>query len=91
VEILGASFDDEKDNAAFAKKFSYPFPLLCDEKREIGMAYGACADPKDEYAKRITYVIGPDGKIAQAYPKVSPKSHPREILDTLGEPAGAAR
>ena len=71
------------DNAAFAEKFSYPFPLLCDEKREIGMAYGACDDPKAEYAKRISYVIDPEGKIAQAYPKVSPKSHPKEILESL--------
>ena len=73
------------DNAAFAEKFSYPFPLLCDEKREIGMAYGACDDAKAEYAKRISYVIDPEGKIAQAYPKVSPKSHPKEILETLGD------
>lgn len=47
------------------------------------MAYGACQDPKDEYAKRISYVIDPDGRIAQAYPKVSPKSHPKEILESL--------
>jgi peroxiredoxin Q/BCP len=92
VEILGASFDGVEDNAAFAKKFSYPFPLLCDEKREIGMAYGACEDPKDEYAKRISYVIGPDGRILQAHPKVSPKSHPQEILASLaGETAEGGR
>ena len=92
MEILGASFDGVDDNAAFAKKFSYPFPLLCDEKREIGMAYGACEDPKDEYAKRISYVIDPEGKVAQAYPKVSPKSHPQEILASLsGAPAGSER
>jgi len=71
------------DNAAFAEKFSYPFPLLCDEKREIGMAYGACDDAKAEYAKRISYVIDPEGKIAQADPKVSPKTHPEEILEGL--------
>ena len=52
-------------------------------KREIGIAYGACDDPKAQYASRITYVIGPDGKIAQAHPKVSPKTHPREILASL--------
>ena len=84
------SFDTEPENAAFAKKFSYPFPLLCDVKREIGMAYGAGDDPRTENAKRITYVIGPDGRIAQAYSKVSPKSHPQEILGSLGEPVGSA-
>ena len=83
TEILGASFDTVEDNARFAKKFDFPFPLLCDVKREIGMTYGATNDPKAEYASRISYVIDPEGKIAQAYPKVSPKSHPKELLATL--------
>ena len=52
-------------------------------KREIGLSYGATDDPKAEYASRITYVIDPQGKIAQAHPKVSPKSHPREVLGSL--------
>ena len=38
---------------------------------------------RDPAASRITYVIGPDGKIAQAHPKVGPKSHPQEILASL--------
>ena len=77
------SFDTVEENAAFARKFEFSFPLLCDVKREIGMAYGAADDVKAGYASRITYVIGPDGKIVQAYPKVSPKSHPREILESI--------
>jgi thioredoxin-dependent peroxiredoxin len=72
-----------EENAAFAKKFDYPFPLLCDVKREIGVPYGAADDAKAGYASRITYVIGPDGRIAQAHAKVSPKSHPGEILASL--------
>jgi peroxiredoxin len=51
--------------------------------REIGIAYGAADGPKAEYASRITYVIDPQGKISQAHPKVSPKSHPKEILASL--------
>jgi peroxiredoxin Q/BCP len=83
VEILGVSFDTVEDNAAFAQKFDYPFPLLCDTKREIGLAYGACDSPTAGVASRITYVIGPDGKILQAHPKVSAKTHPAELLKTL--------
>jgi peroxiredoxin Q/BCP len=52
-------------------------------KREIGVAYGAADDASAGYATRITYVIGPDGKIAQVHPKVSVKSHPKEILESL--------
>jgi peroxiredoxin len=51
--------------------------------RKIGLAYGATDSPDAGNAKRITYVIGPDGKIAQAHPKVDPKSHPRAILDSI--------
>jgi len=71
------------ENRAFADKFQYPFPLLCDVDRAIGMAYGACDTPAAEYAKRITYVIGSDGKIKQAHPKVSAASHPKELLAAL--------
>ena len=47
------------------------------------MAYGAADSPQAGFAKRITYVIGPDGRIAQAHPKVDPKSHPRSILESI--------
>ena len=73
-----------EENAAFVRKFQYPFPLLCDVTREIGIAYGAADDASAKYASRITYVIGPDGRIVRAHPKVSVKSHPREILAGLG-------
>lgn len=72
-----------EENAAFAEKQGYPFPLLCDVDRKIGMAYGSAESPSSEFAKRISYLIGPDGKIVHAYPKVSPKTHPEEVLAAL--------
>lgn len=81
--MLGASFDSVSDNAAFAKKFRFPFPLLCDEKREVGLAYGACDSADAGAAKRISYLIGQDGTILQAYPKATPATHPQETLDAL--------
>ena len=47
------------------------------------MTYGAADSPQSGFAKRITYVISPEGKIVQAHPKVEPKSHPRNILDSI--------
>ena len=47
------------------------------------MAYGACDSPKDEYARRIAYLIDEKGKIAQAYPKVDPRAYPKEQLAAL--------
>lgn len=72
-----------KANARFAEKYQFPFPLLCDTERKIGIAYGAAASPKDEYAKRIAYLIDEKGRIAEAHPKVDPKSYPKEQLQRL--------
>jgi len=83
AEILGVSFDTIEKNAKFAAKQGFPFPLLCDTKRELGMSYGACSSKSARFADRVSYVIGPDARILQAYPKVSPKTHPQEVLDTL--------
>ncbi len=83
MKVIGVSFDSPADNAAFAKKFNFPFPLISDTGRKLGMAYGACDSAKDEYARRIAYVIDEQGKIAQAHPKVDARSYPREQLASL--------
>jgi thioredoxin-dependent peroxiredoxin len=77
------SFDSQEENAKFAEKFEFPFPLLSDTDRKIGLAYGACDSPKDEYARRIAYVIDENGRIAQAHAKVDAKTYPAEQLKTL--------
>ncbi len=84
ITVLGASFDSVDDNRAFAEKFDFPFPLLCDTDRSLGMAYGAARSADEGYAKRVSYVIGEDGRIALAYPKVDPKTHLDQILADLG-------
>ncbi len=72
-----------EDNAAFAEKFSFPFGLLSDPDRAMGLDYGAAQSATEGYAKRISYLIGPDGRIEKAYPKVFPASHPDEVLADL--------
>ena len=81
--MLGVSFDTVDENAAFARKFNFPYPLLCDTGRDLGMAYGACTSPQDGSAKRISYIIGPDGAIEHAFPKVDAKTHPSEVLKLI--------
>jgi peroxiredoxin len=51
------------------------------------MAYGACDSADAKTAKRITYIIGPDGKVLKAYPKVSPAEHPGQILQEIATAA----
>ena len=81
--IWGISFDTPEENAAFARKFDFPFPLLSDPDMKIGMAYHAAGSSDEEYAKRITYVIDPDGKIVLAYPAVDVQVHPAQVLADL--------
>lgn len=71
-------------NRKFAEKFSFPFPLLCDTERKIGLAYGACNTAKDEYARRVGYWIGPDGKVRKAYPAADAKTFPETVLGEIG-------
>jgi peroxiredoxin Q/BCP len=83
VQVLGVSFDTVEDNRAFAEKYKFNFPLLCDTKREIGVAYGACDDAKAKTAKRISYLIGKDGAIRKAYPKVNAAEHANDVMSDL--------
>ena len=72
-----------RSNAKFAEKQGFTFPLLCDEKRALGMAYRACDAPDASSARRITYVIGPDGRILRAYEKVNFQGHAQKVLEDL--------
>lgn len=80
MQVLGISFDGVEENRAFAEKFSFPYPLLCDTDRSVGLAYGACESADAGSPARISYLIGPDGRIAKAYDKVDPAAHPEQVL-----------
>src|SRR3981081_4136024 len=81
--ILGVSFDTPAENAAFARKYNFNFPLLCDVDRKIGMAYGAADDAKAGTARRVGVIIGPDGKVKEYLPKVSASNFPKEAVDKV--------
>ena len=85
IQVLGVSFNDIEQNAAFAEKHEFTFPLLCDTDRSISIAYGACADRKARYASRISFLIDEDGNLARTYDQVNPRDHPARVLaDVLG-------
>ena len=74
------SFDTQEDNRAFAKKFQFKYPLLCDVDRTIGIAYGAATGTSTVHAQRVGVVVGPDGRIKEWLPKVDPKTYPHDVL-----------
>jgi peroxiredoxin Q/BCP len=78
VWVFGVSTQDNTSHKAFAEKYKLPFPLLPDDKGEIAAKYKVPV--VDGKARRITYLIGKDGKVKHVWPKVTPVGHSAEIL-----------
>jgi peroxiredoxin Q/BCP len=81
--ILGVSFDTPAENAAFAAKFGFNYPLLCDTDRRMGVAYGAADGPDAGNARRAGVVVGPDGRVRSWEGKVDARTWPQEVLGRL--------
>jgi peroxiredoxin Q/BCP len=88
--VLGASSDPVKAVKRFHDKQGLNFTLLADEDHAVADTYGVWVE-KSMYGrtfwgvKRATFVIDPDGKVAQVIPKVSPKTHDEQVLKILGD------
>jgi peroxiredoxin Q/BCP len=86
--VLGASTDPVKAHVKFTDKFQLPFPLLSDEKKELVQADGVGGEKvfmgrKYQGTHRVTFHIGPDGRIAHIWPEVKPKEHAAEVLAVI--------
>jgi len=86
--ILGVSTDPVKAHDKFAEKFKLPFLLLADEDKKIVEAYGVWGEKmfmgrKYQGTHRVTFLIGPDGKIKNIWPQVKPEEHAAEVLAAL--------
>src|SRR5437762_3835720 len=81
VAVFGVSTQDNTSHKAFAEKHKLPFSLLPDDKGELAAKYKVPV--VDGKARRITYLIGKDGKIKHVWPKVTPVGHAAEILAQL--------
>jgi peroxiredoxin Q/BCP len=82
--ILGVSLDDVESHEQFAEKYSLPFSLLADTAGETAKAYGVLGSFAGfRIAKRQSFLIGPDGRIAKHYEKVNPGKHSEEVLADL--------
>ena len=79
LKVFGVSYDKPKANAAFAEKYHLPFLLLSDVGHVLADQVGA-ARLLIPVPKRISYLVGSEGKIIKAYPSVTPSSHAAEVL-----------
>jgi thioredoxin-dependent peroxiredoxin len=88
AEVIGVSADPVKAQEAFKKKHKLSVGLLSDETRTMLDAYGAWGK-KSMYGKtfmgitRMTYLVGPDGRIVQIWPRVKVDGHAAEVLTAV--------
>jgi len=86
--VLGVSVDPIKAHAKFVEKYRLPFTLLADEDKKIVEAYGVWGQKSFMGRKymgthRVTFLIGPEGKIKKIWAEVKPQEHAREVLAEL--------
>lgn len=86
--ILGVSPDSAAQHDKFVAKYKLPFPLLADVDKKIVEAYGVWGEKKfmgRTYTGtlRVTFLIGPDGRIKKIWPNVKPEEHAAEVLAAL--------
>jgi thioredoxin-dependent peroxiredoxin len=90
ARVVGISPDEVGAVDKFAGKFDLEFTLLADADHAVAEQYGTWVE-KSMYGKkymgvqRATFIVGPDGKVARVFPKVSPKQHDDLVLKALGE------
>ena len=88
VVILGVSKDSLKSHDKFINKYNLNFTLLVDENGTVSDLYGAWGEKKS-YGKvymgirRMTFLIGEDGKIEKIWSNVKPEVHAQQVLDSL--------
>jgi peroxiredoxin Q/BCP len=80
--IVGISVDDVASHKKFADKNNLPFTLLADPTKQTAKAYGVLKRFMGlaEMAKRETFLIDPEGRIAKIYRDVNPKGHSQAVL-----------
>lgn len=84
AEVLGVSVDNAESHAKFAEKHGLPFPLLSDSDAMVAKSYGSLFSLGPiKIAKRHSFIINPEGKIARVYRDVKPDGHSDEIIRDL--------
>jgi len=84
ANVIGISVDDTTSHAKFARKYNLPFPLLADNKAETAAQYNSLLNlGLIKFAKRNTFLIDPNGKIAKIYLSASTSRNSIEVIEDL--------
>lgn len=82
--ILGVSAETAQSNRDFAKQTKLAFPLLSDPGARVSDQYGSTQNfHMRTLAARNTFIIDPEGRVAQVFLDVDPERHSPEVLRAL--------
>ena len=85
VEVVGVSFDSSESHQKFIAKHSLNFSLLADTDGKIADAYGVRREAGKNIARRASFLIGLDGKIAHVTDVPSADVHLAEMKEAVGK------
>ncbi len=84
VEVVGVSFDSAESHQQFIEKYKLNFPLLADTDGKIAEAYGVRM-PGKNFARRVSFLIGLDGKIAHVTDSPQASAHVSEMIEAIAK------
>ena len=85
VQVVGVSFDSSESHQKFIARHSLNFPLLADTDGQIADAFGVRREPGKNMARRASFLIGLDGKIAHVTDVPSADVHLAEMKEAVAK------
>lgn len=88
ADVLGVSRDSVKSHDNFCAKQGFKFPLVSDADEALCQAFGVIRE-KQLYGRkyigieRSTFLVDPEGRVAQAWRGVKVPGHAQAVLDAL--------
>lgn len=82
--MLGITFSTPEELKNWRDEVGLDADLLCDADRSVALAYGAAESADQERPKRVSILVGPDGRVVRTYTVSEAETHPGEALADLG-------
>lgn len=81
VQILGVTRGTPREVREYAEENAIRVPLLADEGSRIIRAFGV--ERERGVARRVTFLVDLDGRVAHVFDPVDPTDHVEEVLGTV--------
>ena len=82
VEVIGVSHDSVESHKKFAEEYKLNFTLVADPDGKIIAAYDAKM-PMVSMSRRVSFLIGLDGKIVHVTEAMNPQTHFDEMKEAI--------